>query len=124
MLDTKRGRCEYCGREMPINRRTKRYCTDAHRRAANREAASGRRAEDGRLVEIMAYLGLIGRIWPVYSWDDSPPVYALIVPRHLGLAEVNRKLRELDADPVSEADLLRAMRLKKSWTMATGSRLS
>jgi hypothetical protein len=113
MLKTKRARCEYCGVEMPITRRTRRYCKDAHRKAASREANSGRRAEDGRLIETLWFMGYVGRIWPIYAWDESPRVYALLVPRHLAVAEVNLALRELDRDPISEADLVRAMRLKK-----------
>ena len=98
---------------MFIARRTKAYCTDACRKAAGREAVSGRRGEDSRLIETLLSIGLIGIVWPVYAWDQSPRVYALLVPRHLALAEVNLKLTELDADPVSEADLLRALRRKK-----------
>jgi hypothetical protein len=60
----------------------------------------------------MALLGLLGRIWPVYPWDTSPAVYALLVPRHFALAEVNLKLRELGTHPITEADLVRAMRRK------------
>jgi hypothetical protein len=112
MLSTKIGKCEHCGAEMSITRRTKTFCSDKCRKAASRESASGRRAEDGRLVEIMALLRLLGRIWPVYPWDTSPAVYALLVRRNLALAEVNLKLRELDADPITEADLVRAMRRK------------
>jgi hypothetical protein len=98
---------------MPINRRTKRYHNDACRKAASREATSGRRAEDSRVIELAVCMGLVRQVWPVFSWDDSPRIYALLVPRQLALAELNLALQNLDRDPISEADLLRAMRVRK-----------
>jgi hypothetical protein len=113
MLKTKIASCQHCGGEMPITRRTKTYCKDACRKAAAREAASGRRAEYSRVIELLVFKGLVGQIWPVFSWDDCPRIYALLVPRHLALAELNLALQDLDRDPISEADLLRAMRFRK-----------
>jgi hypothetical protein len=113
MLKTKTASCKQCGVQISIARSTKVFCTDACRKAANREAASGRRAEDSRVIEILVRIGYIGPIWPIFSWDESPRVYALLVPRHHALAEVNLVLEDLDLDPISEADLLRSMRRRK-----------
>lgn len=65
--------CQNCGAEMSITRRTKAYCSDACRKAANREADSGRRAEAGRLIETLARLGHVGPIWPVLCLGRNAP---------------------------------------------------
>jgi hypothetical protein len=48
---------------------------------------------------------LVGKIWPVYRWDDSPPILALLVPFDTALDELNAY-----GSLVSEADLKRAFR--------------
>jgi hypothetical protein len=97
---------------MAVVRRTKAFCTDSCRKAFHREADSGRQAEAVRLIGILARLGLMGAIWPIYRWDKSRRVYALLLPRHLALAEINLELRVLGFEAITDAGLLRAMRLK------------
>ncbi len=33
--------------------------------------------------------GLIGKVWPVYTWDQSPPIYALVGGREVVLPMLN-----------------------------------
>lgn len=44
---------------------------------------------------------LIGQIWPVYSWDNDPPVYALVLGRDMALQE----LRHASDIPITERQL-------------------
>ena len=44
--------------------------------------------------------GLIGQVWPVYRWDNSPKIFGLTVPKDFAAAELG----------ISEAELGRVMR--------------
>ena len=57
--------------------------------------------------------GLIGQIWPVYTWDKTPPVYGLIVGRDLALQELNG----VSDTPVTERQLRTVL---KSYGVAEG----
>jgi len=101
--------CERCGARFRARRATALFCGPACRKAANR--ARPERANDSeRRAAIRRYLQrarMIGKIWPVYSWDHSPAVYALLVPRHLALAA----LSDLDDEmPVTGAELVAALK--------------
>jgi hypothetical protein len=53
-------------------------------------------------------MGLVAQLWPVYRWDDSPRVLALIVPRAVALDELNRGSEPL----LSDSELSRALRTR------------
>ena len=57
------------------------------------------------IVECLRRMRLVGKIWPVYRWDDSPPIFALLVPFDTALDEFNAY-----SPVVTEADLKRALR--------------
>ena len=48
---------------------------------------------------------LVAKIWPVYSWDESPAIFALMVTPQAALDELN-----LSGSPVTERELERALR--------------
>ena len=48
---------------------------------------------------------LIAKIWPVYHWDTSRAIFALMVPREAALDELN-----LYGATVTEGELERALR--------------
>jgi hypothetical protein len=94
---------------MVRNRRTKRYCSEACRKAAQRAAqrtvSPDEAAQNSKIIAELKLRKLVGQVWPVFSWDDSPPVFALAVPRTHALAE----LKERDAE-LADSDLVRALR--------------
>ena len=94
-----------CGKPLPPRKRGRRqlYCSDACRKAASRETTQEQAAGDREMVAFLR--GFIGQLWPVYAWDDSPRIMALIVPRNIALDE----LRSGFDSGVSEADLKRAL---------------
>jgi hypothetical protein len=47
-------------------------------------------------------MGLVAKIWPVYSWDDSPPIFAMMVSLEMALEELNLH--------ITEAELNRALK--------------
>src|SRR5262245_1424791 len=94
--------CAHCGAEMQSFRSTKAYCSDACRKKAARGIDSEQRAESRWIVECLRRLGLVAKIWPVYSWDQSPPIFALMVSLEMALDELNL--------PITEAELNRALR--------------
>ena len=49
---------------------------------------------------------LVGKIWPVYRWDGSQPIFALLVPFDTALDELNLGPIPLFTEP----DLKRALR--------------
>jgi hypothetical protein len=53
--------------------------------------------------------GLIGKVWPVNRNDPSPAILALMVPRSIAVAELNH---DRESDPITDADLVAAMRRK------------
>ena len=97
--------CACCGKELVSVRSTKAYCDDACRKRAARGNPE-QQIESRWIVECLRRMGLVGKIWPVYRWDDSQPIFALLVPFDTALDELN-----LGSIPlVTEADLKRALR--------------
>ena len=76
------------GKPLPLRKRGRRqlYCSDACRKAASRETTQEQAAGDREMVAFLR--GFIGQLWPVYAWDDSPRIMALIVPRNIALDEL------------------------------------
>jgi hypothetical protein len=85
-------------------RSTKTYCSDACRKRAERGGIE-RQAESRLLVERLRKLGLVAKIYPVYSWDKSPPVFALMVTTQAALEELT-----LNGNTATQAELERAFR--------------
>ena len=111
--------CACCGTEMASVRSTKAYCSDACRKKAARGSTSiEQQAESILIVERLRRIGLIAKIWPVYSWDTTPSMFALMVTREAALDELN-----LFGTPVTEGELERAMRDCGIETSNTGDRL-
>jgi hypothetical protein len=55
-------------------------------------------------------MGLVGKIWPVYPWDDSPPIWALMGRVETTLAIALDELNLGSVPLVTEANLKRAFR--------------
>ena len=81
--------CAHCGAEMQSVRSTKAYCSDACRKKAARGVDSEQQAESRWIVEYLRRMRFIGKIWPVYRWNDSPPIWALLVSFETALDELN-----------------------------------
>ena len=97
--------CAYCGTEMTSVRSTKAYCSDACRKKAAR-GSTEQQTESRWIVECLRRLRLAAKIWPVFSWDNSPPIiFALMVDRQLALDELIAT-----GVPVTEGELRRALR--------------
>ena len=96
--------CAYCGTEMTSVRSTKAYCSDACRKKAAR-GSTEQQTESRWIVECLRRLRLAAKIWPVFSSDDSPPIFALMVDRQLALDELIAT-----GIPVTEGELGRALR--------------
>jgi hypothetical protein len=67
------------------------------------------------LFENLRRNGVIGQIWPVYKWDDSPQIFALLDESGLGHAaeEMNEALRRVgvaEMELPTEADYRRALK--------------
>jgi hypothetical protein len=97
--------CACCGKELVSVRSTKAYCDDACRKRAAR-GSTEQQIESRWIVECLRRMRLVGKIWPVYSWDDSPPIWALLVRFDIAFNELNLGSIAL----VTEADLKRAFR--------------
>ena len=80
--------CACCGTEMASVRSTKSYCSDACRKKASRGGIE-HLAESQWVVECLRRMRLVAKIWPVYSWDASPQIFALMVTPHAALDELN-----------------------------------
>ena len=61
---------------------------------------------------------MISKIWPVYSWDQSPPILALMCTVQAALDELN-----LTGIPVTEGELERALKDCEVVTTDAGERL-
>ena len=48
---------------------------------------------------------MVAKIWPVYRWDTSPPIFTLMVPREAALEEMNYY-----GEIITESELDRALR--------------
>jgi hypothetical protein len=98
--------CEYCSTEMETVRSTKRFCSEACRKRAERGGIE-QQAEGRRIVNCLQRLGLIDRLWPVYDWDQSPPVFALMTTSQAAVDELNLNL---SGDRLTVGELERALR--------------
>ena len=109
--------CACCGIEMESVRSTKAYCSDACRKKASRGGIE-QQTESRRLVERLRRMGMVGKIWPIYSWDASPSIFTLMVTSQTALAELN-----LSGPTITERELERALRDCEIGTSNTGERL-
>jgi hypothetical protein len=109
--------CAQCGEEMPSLRSTKTYCSDACRKKASRGTSDLQQSR--WIVECLRRMGLVAKIWPVYPWDDSPVIFALIVTPNAALEELNGH-----GDAVAEGELERALRDCDVETSNAGERLT
>ena len=117
MMLKKLRHCANCGAEMESVRSTKTYCSDACRKKADRgETDLARKASSSWMIEHLLGMGLIGKLWPVYSWDDSPAIYTLMTTIQNALDELNAMDPDCGFDQVSEAEFTRAMSL---WNIET-----
>lgn len=96
-------RCQCCGQTFLAARTSALFCSPACRVRAHR--GQGDRAKV--IVSGLAVLGMIGKLWPVYRTDKSPPVFGSMVPRSATVAEYN--LAHPD-EPISNAELAAALR--------------
>jgi len=96
--------CAHCGAEMESVRNTKAYCSDACRKKAARGGIE-QQTESRWIVECLRRMGLVAKIWPVFSWDESPPIFALMVTPQAALDELNPY-----GPIVTEGELERALR--------------
>lgn len=97
--------CERCGEQFRAERLTARYCGPTCRKVASR-ADDPATTGDREVCALLKRLGLAAKVWPVYRWDSSPPVFALMVPRAVALAELNARLPA----PITDAALARALK--------------
>jgi hypothetical protein len=98
--------CANCGAKMESIRNTKAYCSDACRKKAARGGTDiEQQAESRWIVECLRRMRLIAKIWPVYSWDESPSIFVLMVTPPAALDELN-----LWGILVTEGELERALR--------------
>lgn len=97
--------CKQCGKQFPAKRETALYCSPSCRKAASRTDGL-EKATDGAIYDLLRRKGLVAKVWPVFRWDVSPSVYALMVPRAAAVVELNAHL----AVPITEGDLARVLR--------------
>jgi hypothetical protein len=111
--------CTCCGKEMTINRSTKAYCSDACRKKAARGGTTLEQQIESRwIVESQRRMGMISKLWPVYSWDQSPPIFVLMCTVQAVLDELN-----LNSSLVTEGELERALRDCEVATTDAGEQL-
>ena len=117
MMLKKMRHCANCGAEMESVRSTKTFCSEACRKKAARGATElDQKAANRWMVEHLIGMGLIGKAWPVYSWNDSPAIYTLMTTTQNALDELNAMDPDCGFDQVSEAEFTRAMSL---WNIET-----
>jgi hypothetical protein len=92
--------CLVCGTLLQQLRSTKLFCGDRCRKAAKRASAHDGDATELQIRDQLIARNLIGQIWPVYRWDQSPRVFGLLVPRARAAAEL----------AVSDDELVRVLR--------------
>jgi hypothetical protein len=118
-------RCANCGAEIESLRSTKTYCSDACRKKAARgETDLDRKVSSSWMVEHLFGMGLIGKVWPVYAWDDSPAIYVLMKTTiQNALDELNAVAPDLGWKQVTESEFTRTMNLWKIETSDSGPKL-
>ncbi len=110
-------RCANCGAEMQSLRSTKIYCSDACRKKAARgETDLDQQAACKWMVEYLLAMGLISKIWPIYSWDQSPAIFALSAPIQNAVDELNAVAPDCGFNQVTKSEFTRAMSL---WNIET-----
>jgi hypothetical protein len=124
MMLKKLRHCANCGAEMEVVRSTKAYCSEACRKKAARgETDLARKASSSWMVEHLLGMGLIGKIWPVYSWDNSPAIYTLMTTNQNALEELNAVAPDLGWKQVTESEFTRAMNRWNIETSGSGTKL-
>jgi hypothetical protein len=103
---------------MQAVRSTKAYCSDACRKRAARGIDIEQQAESRWLVECLRRMRFIAKIWPVYRWDYSRPVFTLMVSLQTALDELN-----VYGGVITQAELERALRDCGIETSNAGKRL-
>jgi len=100
--------CTGCAKPLPPRKRGRRqeYCSDRCRKAAGRAAAQEASEEEKDLIRSLRGSWPVGQLWPVYTWDDSPRIIALIVPKQIALDEFNHAK---GGEPFSEAQFTRLL---------------
>lgn len=109
--------CAYCGTEMTSVRSTKAYCSDACRKKVAR-GGTEEQAESKWIVECLRRMRLVAKIGSVFTWDDSPSIFALMVTPQMALDELNAS-----GVAISEGELGRALRDCEIATSDAGERL-
>ena len=124
MMLKKLRHCANFGAEIAGVRSTKTYCSDACRKKADRgETDLARKASSSWMIEHLLGMGLIGKLWPVYSWDDSPAIYTLMTTIQSALDDLNAVAPDLGWNQVTESEFTRAMNLWNIETTDSGPKL-
>jgi len=80
--------CDHCGATFRPKRRSGKYCSGKCRRAAM-AVRQDRKLPSAHLLRKRLFAkGMVGKVWPVYSWDTSPRIVQLLVPRNTAAAEL------------------------------------
>ena len=100
--------CKGCAKPLPPRKRGRKreYCSDRCRKAAGRAAAQEASEEEKDLIRSLRGSWPVGQLWPVYTWDDSPRIIALIVSKQIALDEFNHAK---GGEPFSEAQFTRLL---------------
>ena len=124
MMLKKLRHCANCGEEMEVVRSTKTYCSESCRKKAARGASDlDQKAASRWMVEYLLSMSLIAKIWPVYSWDDSPAIYTLMTTNQNALDELNAVAPDLGWKQVTESEFTRTMNLWNIETSDSGGKL-
>lgn len=108
--------CTHCGAEMQIARSTKAYCSDACRKRAARGNTNHHQSR--WIVDTLKHIGFVAKIWPVYPWDNGPPIFALMAPSQAALEELN-----VQGHRFTEAEFERALKDSGLETANVGERV-
>ena len=112
--------CANCGAEMESVRSTKTYCSEACRKKAGRGNTDlDQKAASEWMVEHLLEAGLIRKVWPVYAWDESPAIFALMTTIQNALDELNA----IALAQVTENEFTRAMNFWDVETTDSGAKL-
>jgi hypothetical protein len=115
--------CLHCGGSFNFKRSTKRFCSRRCQKAAERAAAKVQDPQHQVLFHRLEAWGFIGQVWPVYSWDNSPKIIGLLVPKGVAAAELGISKTELGLVMRSfgikrkgiEEELITKLRKTKQW---------
>ena len=107
--------CKHCGADMQIARSTKAYCSDACRKRAARGNTNHHQSR--WIVDTLKHIGFVAKVWPVYPWDNAPPIFALMVTTQAALEELNL------LGNVTESELHRALKDGGVETTNAGERI-